>query len=150
MKLKISWPTAIIVSIIAFMVFILSFVYKVTFLPEYDHHLVSEEYYKDELNYQKEIDKENKGIALKENVSVKKVSEGLLISFPKEFNPEEISGKISFKRLSNNKVDFEHPIKLESSDFLIKNENLLKGRWDLQIEWVVKKNVYLFKEKLMY
>ena len=55
-KYKISWPTGIILSIIAFMVFILSFVYKATFLPEYGHHLVSEEYYKEELNYQKEME----------------------------------------------------------------------------------------------
>ena len=150
MKLKISWPTAIILSIVAFMVFILSFVYKVTFLPEYDHHLVSEQYYKDELNYQKEIDNENKGIALLENVIVNKTTEGLLITFPKEFNPTDISGVISFKRLSNNKIDFEAPIKLKTNDFLIKDENLVKGRWDLKIEWIVADNTYLFKEKLMY
>ena len=150
MKLKISWPTAIVISIGAFMVFILSFVYKVTFLPEYDHHLVSEEYYKDELNYQKEIDEENKGIALNENVFITKVSEGLLISFPKEFNPEEITGTVSFKRLSNSKIDFNIPIKLKTSDILINKENLIEGRWDLKIEWIVKENTYLFKEKLMY
>lgn len=150
MKLKISWPTAIVISIVAFIVFILSFVYKVTFLPEYDHHLVSEEYYKDELNYQKEIDEENKGIALNENVLITKVREGLLITFPKEFKPEEISGSVSFQRLSNNKLDFYLPIKLNTNDFLIKNENLVEGRWDLKIKWVVKNNTYLFKEKLMY
>jgi hypothetical protein len=150
MKLKISWPTAIVVSLAAFMVFILSFVYKVTFLPEYDHHLVSEEYYKDELNYQKEIDEENKGIALAENVLITKVSEGLLISFPKEFSPEDITGTISFMRLSNSKIDFKIPIKLKTNDILIKKENLVEGRWDLKIEWVVKENTYLFKEKLRY
>tara|TARA_R110001583_G_scaffold17310_11_gene70193 strand:- start:2435 stop:2887 length:453 start_codon:yes stop_codon:yes gene_type:complete len=150
MKLKISWPTAIVLSIVAFMVFILSFVYKVTFLPEYDHHLVSEEYYRDELNYQKEIDEENKGIALAENILINKVSEGLLISFPKEFSPEEITGTISFKRLANSKIDFNIPIQLKTNDFLIKNENLITGRWDLKIEWIVKENTYLFKEKLMY
>jgi hypothetical protein len=150
MKLKISWPTAIVISIVAFMVFILSFVYKVTFLPEYDHHLVSEEYYKDELNYQKEIDGQNKGIALKENVTIKKVTEGMLITFPKEFKPTEIAGIIYFKRLSNDKIDFEYPIKLESNEFLIKDENLVLGRWDVKIEWNVADNNYLFKEKLMY
>ncbi len=150
MKLKITWPAAIIFSIVAFMIFILSFVYKVTFLPEYDHHLVSEEYYKDELNYQKEIDKENKGIALNENVIVKKVTEGLLITFPKEFNPSDITGTISFKRLSNDKIDFNEPIKLVTNEFLIKDENLVEGRWDVKIEWSVFDDTYLFKEKLMY
>ena len=99
MKIKISWPTAIIVSIAAFVIFILSFVYKVTFLPEYDHHLVSEEYYKDELNYQQEIDKQNLGAELAENIKLNKTIEGLMISFPSEFEPSQISGLISFQRL---------------------------------------------------
>lgn len=150
MKIKISWPTAIIVSIAAFVVFILSFVYKVTFLPQYDHHLVSENYYKDELNYQQEIDKLNNGSALKENIFLKKVKEGLQVVFPKEFKPTEISGVIYFKRLSNDKIDFKYPIKLVSNEFLIKNENLVEGRWDVKVEWSVKSQQYMFKEKLMY
>ena len=150
MKLKITWPVGIVIALVSFMIFILSYVYKVMFLPEYDHHLVSEEYYKDELNYQKEIDKENKGIALNENIIVKKVAEGLLITFPKEFNPSEITGIISFKRLSNSKIDFNEPIFLETNEFLIKDENLVAGRWDIKIEWHVADNTYLFKEKLMY
>ncbi len=72
MKFKISWPTGIIISIAAFVIFILSFVYKVTFLPQYDHHLVSDDYYKDELNYQQEIDKLNKAAELKQKYYFKK------------------------------------------------------------------------------
>ena len=150
MKLKISWPTGIIIAITAFVIFILSFVYKVTFMPEYDHHLVSEEYYKDELNYQKEINEENKGVALKENVKISKDSLGLTITFPSEFKPSEISGLISFIRLSNEKIDFSVPIKLTSNNYLIKDEKLVEGRWDVKIEWNVNDVDYLYKEKLIY
>lgn len=150
MKFKISWPMGIIIAIASFVIFILSFVYKVTFLPEYDHHLVSEDYYMDELNYQEEIDKQTKGLDLEENVSLKKTDEGLLIIFPKEFNPKGITGKIFFKRLSNEKIDFKYKIDLESREFLIKKENLVEGRWDVNIEWTVANNTYLYKEKLMY
>ena len=150
MKFKITWPAAIIFSIGAFMIFILSFVYKVTFMPEYDHHLVSEEYYKDELNYQKEIDLQNKGALLKENITISKTNEGLLINFPKEFHSTKIEGTISFVRLSNDKIDFKIPIQLSNNQYLVKNENLVAGRWDVIIEWTANKNTYLFKEKLMY
>ena len=94
MKFRISWPAGIIIAITSFVIFILSFVYKVTFLPEYDHHLVSEDYYKDELNYQQEIDKQNKGIELKENVILVKTSKWLSINFPSEFDPTKITGTI--------------------------------------------------------
>jgi hypothetical protein len=150
MKFKISWPTGIIIALTSFIVFILSFVYKVTFLPEYDHHLVSEEYYKDELNYQQEIDKVNKGRELAENISLTKSKEGLLITFPSEFNAEKITGTIYFQRLSNDKIDFEIPIKLTSNEYLINDANLVGGRWDVKIEWKVNDTDYLYKEKINY
>lgn len=150
MKIKISWPTGIIIAIMAFVVFILSFVYRVTFMAEYDHHLVSEEYYKDELNYQQEIDKLNNAAILKENITLDKVDNGLLISFPSKFDPSQISGLISFKRLSNNKIDFQVPIKLQASKYLLSDNILVDGRWDVKIEWTVNNTTYLFKEKLMY
>lgn len=150
MKFKISWPTGIVIALVAFIIFILSFVYKVTFLPEYDHHLVSEEYYKDELNYQKEINEENKGVALKENIKISKDSLGLTIAFPSEFEPSKISGTISFMRLSNDKIDFSIPIKLSSNTYLVEDKSLVPGRWDVKIEWLVDGNTYLYKEKLIY
>lgn len=150
MKFKISWPTGIVIAIASFVIFILSFVYKVTFLPEYDHHLVSDDYYKDELNYQQEIDKQNKGLDLKENVALKKVANGLLISFPLEFDYSKIGGTIFFQRLSNNKIDFTLPIKLTSNELLIKDAILVEGRWDVKIEWIVNGNTYLLKEKIKY
>ena len=150
MKLKISWPASIIIAITAFIVFILSYVYKATFMPAYDHHLVSEDYYKDELNYQQEIDKLNAATNLKENVTINKVENGLLISFPEEFEPSQIKGTIRFQRLSNSKIDFQLPIELKTSDFLIADENLVDGRWNVKIEWSVNNNTYLFKEKIMY
>ncbi|OGS72309.1 MAG: hypothetical protein A3F91_06595 [Flavobacteria bacterium RIFCSPLOWO2_12_FULL_35_11] len=150
MKFKISWPTGIIIAMSAFIIFILSFVYKATFMPQYDHHLVSDDYYKDELNYQQEIDKLNKAATLKKDVTLTKVAEGLLIKFPTEFDPEKITGTISFQRPSNDKIDFELPIKLITADYLISDDNLVQGIWNVKIEWVINGTTYLFKEKLMY
>jgi len=150
MKIKISWPTGIIIAISAFVVFILSFVYRVTFMAEYDHHLVSEDYYKDELNYQEEIDKLNNAAILEEDIILEKVDNGLLISFPSKFDPSQISGLISFKRLSNDKIDFKIPIKLQTRNYLLSDDILVAGRWDVKIEWTIDNTTYLFKEKLMY
>jgi nitrogen fixation protein FixH len=119
-------------------------------LPEYDHHLVSDDYYKDEMNYQQEIDKLNKAAALNEDVTLTKVAEGLLIKFPAEFDPEKIAGTISFQRPSNEKIDFQIPIKLTTADYLILDDNLAQGIWNVKIEWTVNGNTYLFKEKLRY
>ncbi|MEX1382281.1 FixH family protein, partial [Lutibacter sp.] len=82
--------------------------------------------------------------------SIKKTIDGLLFAFPEEFEPSSISGTIYFQRLSNDKIDFQLPIKLETNQYLIKNETLVQGRWDVKIEWNVDENKYLFKEKIMY
>lgn len=150
MKFKISWPTGIILALSAFIIFILSFVYKATFMSQYDHHLVSDDYYRDEINYQQEINKLNKAAALKEDLTLTKVPEGLLIKFPAEFDAEKITGTISFQRPSNDKIDFQLPIKLVASNYLISNENLVDGRWNAKIEWTINGTTYLFKEKLTY
>jgi len=150
MKFKISWPAGIVLALSAFIIFILSFVFKATFLPEYDHHLVSDDYYKDEMNYQQEINKLNKAAALNEDVSLTKVAEGLLVKFPVEFDPEKITGTISFQRPSNDKIDFQLPIKLTTTDYLILDDQLVQGIWNVKIEWTTNSITYLFKEKLMY
>jgi len=149
-KFKISWPTGIIIAIVAFVIFILSFVYKATFVPAYDHHLVSDDYYKDELNYQQEIDKQNRGAELKENITIKKEGSGLTIYFPSEFEPTQISGTIYFQRPSNDKIDFNQPIELTTNKYFLTNINLIEGRWNVKIEWTVNNETYLFKEKIMY
>lgn len=150
MKFRISWPAGITIALVAFVIFILSFVYKVTFMEEYNHDLVSEDYYKDELNYQQEIDKLNNAAKLKQNVVIEKTSEGLSIIFPSEFQPNTITGDIQFQRLSSSKLDFELPIKLQTNTILIKNENIVEGKWNVRITWKVNDKEYLLKQQINY
>ncbi|MGV8947641.1 MAG: FixH family protein [Lutibacter sp.] len=150
MKFKMSWPTGIVIAMLAFIIFILSFVYKATFVAQYDHQMVSEDYYKDELNYQQEINKLNKAAELSEDVTLTKVAEGLLINFPIEFDAKKITGTVSFQRPSNNKIDFQFPIKLTTSSYLIAKNDLVEGIWNVKIEWAANNNMYLFKDKLRY
>jgi hypothetical protein len=150
MKVRISWPTGIIIAIIAFMVFILSFVYKVTFLDAYDHHLVSEDYYNDELNYQEEIDKLNNAAALVQNVRLVRVANGIEVIFPSEVDPDGITGTISFKRASTSRIDFDLPIALNSHVQVIEKEHMVPGLWNVRIDWKYKGTDYLLKEKFEY
>lgn len=150
MKFRISWPAGITIALVAFVLFILSFVYKVTFMEEYGHDLVSEDYYKDELNYQQEIDKLNNAAKLKQNIVIEKTSEGLSIIFPSEFQPNTITGKIEFQRLSNSKIDFVLPIKLETNTLYIKDKNLVEGKWNVRIAWKANDEEYLLKQQINY
>ena len=150
MKFKITWPVGIIIAMTSFIVFILSYVYKATFVKKYDHQLVSEVYYKDELNYQHEIDELNKAALLKQDITLKKNSDGLEVNFPKEFDFSKISGTISLQRPSNNKIDIQEPIQLTSNQCIISKDKLVDGIYNVKIEWKVGTDTYMFKEKLMY
>ena len=132
------------------MVFILSFVYKSIAMDEYQHELVSEDYYKDELHYQEEIDKLNNANKLEEDIILKNSKEGVVIQFPAEMDNNEIKGKIHFQRLSNKKLDFSEEIKLENHQQLIDAEKLVSGKWVVRIDWQYGEQLYLFKDSWFY
>jgi nitrogen fixation protein FixH len=150
MKIKFTWPMGIVLALASFMIFILSYVYKATFVKKYDHHLVSEHYYKDELNYQAEIDKLERASNLKQNIVVEHKNNGLLIKFPTEFKSSDIKGTINFQRPSNNKLDFQIPINLTENEFMVGNNKLVEGIWNVKIDWYVGKQTFLLKQTLSY
>lgn len=150
MKLKLSWSTGIVIAMISFMIFILSFVYKAVALDEYQHELVSEDYYKDELHYQEEIDKMNNSIALSKEVTLRNSKTGIHITFPDEIKQAKIKGMITFQRLSNEKLDFSEEIVLSEHEQIIPAEKLVSGKWIIKIDWEDGKRKYLFKESWFY
>ena len=150
MKIKINWGTGIAIAIGLFIVFILSFVYKSIFIEKYEHHLVSEDYYKDELHYQEEIDKLNNVKNLSENVSLNNSENGITISFPKDKDFNKIKGTVNFLRRSNEKLDFEKKINLSSNSMLIEDSILIKGKWEIRVDWQYEKEEYLLKESWFY
>jgi hypothetical protein len=149
MKIKFNWGTGIVVAIVLFMAFILSFVYR-SLTPEYSHELVSEDYYKDELHYQKEIDKLNNALNLDKNISLHVSGKGITIVFPKDKDFNKISGTISFQRMSNSKLDFSQEINLSNHQVFIPENKLVTGKWEVKIDWIYMKEEYLLKESIFY
>jgi len=135
MKIKINWGTGIVIAMILFMVFILQFVYRISVYDKYDHHLVADDYYKDELKYQEQIDKEENANKLIENVKIIKTDSGLNIVFPKEFESGKISGEIKFLRPSNIKLDIKKKIELLTNTFFIPRKQLVSGKYNIIVDW---------------
>ncbi len=147
--MKINWGTGIVIAFILFIGFIMFFVIKMN-TDEYDHDLVTEEYYKEELEYQKNIDKESNARKLSTNVKWEKTTEGLRIEFPAELDFKEINGKVFLYRPSNKQLDLEVPISLSNHYLLIPDDSLLDGRWNIYVDWQYKGVDYLFKEEILY
>ena len=146
--MKVNWGTGIVIAFALFMTFILYFVFKVQSDSQYDHEMVTEEYYKKELGFQQQLDKSQHATDLKEKLIVTPQDGGVLISFPKSFDPTKIKGKVSFYRPSNQKLDFEKTLSLSDSNLLIPKTDLVDGLWDITVDWEYEGVGYLNKESV--
>lgn len=148
--MKINWGTGIVIAFIGFIAFILYFVVRMNIDESTDHELVTDDYYKQELAYQSEIDAEKSASKMNAKLNLVKTEEGLKLSFPESFDIKKISGKVSLYRPSNRHLDFDFPISLSNSHLLIPDNRLLDGRWDITVKWYYEDNSFLFKEKMNY
>nr|WP_299487966.1 FixH family protein [uncultured Allomuricauda sp.] len=148
--MKINWGTGIVIAFIAFIAFILYFVIRMSTDNHANHDLVTEEYYKQELAYQKEIDASKSAIELDAELKLEKSEEGITIFFPEKFDPKKIKGIVSLYRPSNKHLDIDFPLSLSKTHLLIPDNSLVDGRWDITVKWEYEGNKFLFKERLTY
>ena len=144
--MKINWGTGIVIAFALFITFILYFVFSVQSNSKYDNELVVEEYYKHDAKFGDEMTRVQNAQDLPQKPEIKNTLEGITIIFPAVFNAKEIKGKVSFYRPSDKKFDFEVPISLSNSSLNVPKEELLGGRWDINMEWQYEGKQYLTKE----
>ncbi|RPD98704.1 cytochrome C oxidase Cbb3 [Aureibaculum marinum] len=151
MKIRINWGWAIVIAMGAFMIFILQFVYRSIADENLEHHMVSEDYYKDELYFQDEINKMNNASKLAQNVVVERAENTMKFTFPSDMDQSEISGTIYFQRPSDKRIDFSREIKLKDDNIMIvEDEKLINGRWNIKIDWKYEDEAYMFKKNIFY
>ncbi|KRD10005.1 cytochrome C oxidase Cbb3 [Flavobacterium sp. Root901] len=144
--MKINWGTGIVIAFALFMTFILYFVFEVQSNSKYDNELVVEEYYKHDSHFQEEMARIQNAHDLQHKPSVKFEEEGVKVVFPADFKNDKIKGNILLYRPSNKKFDFNTPISLINSSLIIPHSKLVKGRWDVNMEWQYEGKKYLTKE----
>ena len=147
--MKFNWGTGIVIAFVMFISFIGFLVIKMNTNEIYQHDLVTEDYYKKELELQQKIDNAATAAAMDYSIKVKQLSEGLLIRFPDNLHDEQIKGSVYMYNPSNKKLDFTTAINLEQSQMLIPSKYLVEGRWDVEINWQANQQPYYFKTKLM-
>lgn len=148
--MKIHWGTGIVLAIISFVSFILFLVITMVTDEAFSHDLVVEEYYKTELEFQQQLDKESNATNLEENLNIEQTTEGLVIHFPKELDPSRIQGKMFLYRPSNKQLDRELPLSLSSHQLLVPDNRLVGGRWNILVDWTYNNQAYFYKEEITY
>lgn len=132
--MKLNWGTGIFLfySFFAFTLF-----YQVYKSTQYDHSLVVDNYYEEDLKYQSTLDKLNNSSALTTPLKIN-YYEGLHIvelEFPEGI--KQITGSILFYRASNKKEDIRLPIRAGAENCLdIFVRTLAPGLWKIEVDWV--------------
>jgi hypothetical protein len=144
--MKINWGTGIVIAFALFMTFILYFVFEVQSNSKYDNDLVVEEYYKHDSHFQEEMARIQNAHDLQQKPYIKYNKDGVKIAFPTTFESDKIKGNVLLYRPSNKKFDFNTQIILTNSTLLIPKNKLVKGRWDVNMEWQYDGKKYLTKE----
>ena len=146
--MRINWGTSIVIAFALFMSFILYFVIKVQSNSKYDNELVVEEYYKKDAKFGAEMVRVQNAADLSDKPAITANNGELTIVFPKIYDEDKITGKVSLYRPSNKKLDFEIPLSLTNSTLLIPKKSLVGGRWDITIDWQYEGKLYSTKEDL--
>ncbi|MCK5782537.1 MAG: FixH family protein [Flavobacteriales bacterium] len=147
--MKFNWGHGISIVLVIFVVTVAGVVILISTDDTYNHELVSETYYEDELKYQEEIDKVKNASKLETKLTYRISKEGVLITFPSDFEYTKVSGIINMKRPSKMILDFSMPIKLdENFQMLIPAEKAIKGKWLLVIDWKVDEQEFMYKAKI--
>jgi nitrogen fixation protein FixH len=130
-KMRISWPTGIIIAFTLFCSFMIGFtVYSV----RNQNELVDRDYYTQELKYQEVINHKNNLEALEEKVQLTQEPEGLWFELP-ELLQQADSGTVDFYRPNDQRRDFEISWDaFRAAGFRVSTDELGTGKWVITLK----------------
>jgi hypothetical protein len=131
--MKISWGTGIA---IFYSFFVIVMVGMVVYSKSFDHSLVVDNYYEEDLKYQSHLDKLNnsKRLATDLQIQVEKEIGAVALHFPKEI--QLVEGSVLFYRADDKRKDVSLKIAVDSNGtFLAPIQNLTPGKWTVKVDW---------------
>lgn len=132
-----------------YLVFVGALVFQVWKSTQYDHALVSEQYYKDDLNYQEHYDKLVNTHQLQQDLLVLEDNDRKLVKlqFPKGMGT--LSGEVQFFCPSASGFDFTVPVRTDDRGIqLVSTEHLRQGMWRIKVDWSADGTEY-YKEEVV-
>ncbi len=145
MKIKFTWGTGLLITIILGVSFFVSFI---LFSLTQDINLVSKDYFPEEIAYASKLDKINNADKLAEKISLKKENDKIIITYPKD-KSNNISGKILLYYVTSYRHDKTVTIKPDNTGKQIINiGDIQKGRYYIKIDWASDSINYFQEFKL--
>ncbi len=144
-----NWGKGITITIILFVSFIIYLVF--TCMKQTDIHLVSDDYYEQEIAYQQVIDKKSnlEKLGGKPKMSVLSSKE-LLLDMSGLSQWDQSQGSIQMFRPSNPSLDRTFNLSLDNhGQQVITMDNLQSGKWICKINWKRLGTEYYFEQTVM-
>ncbi len=148
--MKINWGTGIVIAIGLFMSFILYFVITMMTDSTYDYEMVVDDYYKQEIGFQAELDGRNNAANLLYKIRIEQSLIGILLVVPEEIASQMENGSVYFYRVNKKDLDFEKSIQLSENRMLIPAESLLPGRWDVSVRWQMNGKLFITQDQITF
>ena len=131
--MAISWSTRIFFLYTGFILLIGTLVWKTT---QSKVELVSEDYYEQEVGFQKKLDAQTATAALVQKPVVSVTDRSLLIFFPQEFAGKEIGAELKLYNNANSALDKVFGgLSAEGGNLEISREHLRPMRYTVQLAW---------------
>lgn len=147
---KINWGTGLVIGMVLFISFIMYLVITMMTDDKYDHDLVVEEYYKQELVLNDQLAAKQNLALLSEPIRSMRADNGWMLKFPKELNETNTKGTVFLYRPSNKQLDSDFPLVLSESNLLIPETRLLGGRWNILVTWEHQGKPYRYETAITY
>jgi hypothetical protein len=143
--MKFNWGFKIA---LVYVVFVIGIMYMVFLTSKQNRDLVSDDYYAEELAYQKVIDQSSKTASLQSHVEISTTGNAVQVSLPKEFEHAAISGNWSLYYAANQEKDIKGSFQTSAAAFSINIPNDVKGNYLLKLHWKSNKEEYYFEKPI--
>ncbi len=142
------WPYAIVGAIV---IFIGSILYAISVMSAQDVPLVSRNYYEQEIDYQSQIDKEQRALQNAPDVSFSRDNgRGAWLAFNDSQPVVAGEGNVTFFRPSDESLDFRVPVNPDSQGMQwIDLSQARSGLWVVQVEWKEGEDMYYHETQLL-
>ena len=130
--MNIGWGTKIAILYTGFVVLIVSLV-AASAMSKTD--LVADDYYQQEVDFQKRLDAAQAGNALSTPLSIDTADGNVSILFPQEFHGKALSGTVHFYAAASSGADKIFPLKTSEGRYIVVRSSLAKMPYEVQVSW---------------
>lgn len=144
-KFKLNWGTGIAIFYVSFVIAMLSFVIWTT---GNNRDLVTDDYYADELVFQKTIDSKARTKELAGEVSISSEKGKIVLKLPEGMAEKSIKGELFLYRQADKRMDTKFRFDGQRINYSFQSERIEAGRWTLKLSWAAEGKDYYYEENI--